>query len=102
MPARQVRRRDRDAALRVERTAAADADRVHVRPRERRLRDGAPPELEQPLEHAVGALGGVGRLHDERVHAARRVDDARGELRAADVEREHRRAVAADSAQSTR
>jgi hypothetical protein len=89
-PAGQVRGRDQDAALGVERAAAADADRLDGRPRDARLLDRFPSEREQVVEHRVHAELGAARPHDERMRHAVAADDASGELRPADVQREHR------------
>jgi hypothetical protein len=86
LPTGQVRRRDEDAALRVERPAAGDADGADL---QAGLGDHAPPELEEPLDPLDRPAQGVRRLDRERVDTAGGVDDAGCDLRAADIEPEH-------------
>jgi hypothetical protein len=93
VPAGQVQRREEDAADRVERPPAADPDRLDRGPVRRRLRDRLAAEVEQPLEGLLGPLLGARGRDDERVDPAVRVDDPRRELRPADVQREHARAL---------
>jgi hypothetical protein len=83
-----MQRRDEDPARRVERAAAADADRGHRVPVDARVRNRTPAEVEQPLELHVRPALGLARPDYKREDTAGRVDDARGELRPADVEAE--------------
>src|SRR5581483_630614 len=89
LPAGEMKGRDEDTSLRVERTAAADSHRLD---RDARILECAAPELEQarePFARPTARLRGRDR---EAVHGPVYVDDAGGELRAADVEPEHRTA----------
>src|SRR5205823_2467700 len=89
VPAGQVRRREQHAALCVERAATADADGLDGGPLEPGLADHSPAELEEPRQRGTGAFS-MRRLDRERMKAPLRVDDSRGELRAADVQRQDR------------
>jgi hypothetical protein len=68
--------------------AAGDSDRVDRA--EARLLDRALTECEQALDHGVRSLIPPGGFHEHAVRAAVLRDDADGELRATDVETEHR------------
>ena len=86
VPAREVGRSMDDAGPRIEGPATGDADRRDVADGDAGRCEGRTPQVDEAGDHRVGTLLTMRRDDAERTDRPVRVDDARGELRAAHVE----------------